>query len=616
MVKNSKYITRVLSHLKSKQQKDEVEWELLDHLAEKENRLTNIGYSAEEAFNQAETEMGDGDVVGEQLSALHRKKETKYSILLVLAFGSLYLDFYLHYILLADIDVEYILFPNYLIIGSILLLSLLNLLLSVKYTYIFSSVSAVICMVSSLRFWLSRGDFPGITFLLPWEKENFVDLFYTYGLQWQEYAADLDASKWVCRLLLAVTACIGCCVAVLYVRKCKCKNTRADWHISKAMFALCLTLLLAAAALFSATVVQVVQQRPKLIEDVQNEMKADDDAFLKQLDTMQADSEEAYFHWVKRVFSDLNFMSGSDADCHWISSYDKTVEVTAYYTDAQNYAFSISSRMSDLFSYTLETFTAAQQEAQQRFAMTEAKLEAAPRPCCIKYTCTEGEQLLSLYYSNAYSGPSTHYLHYKRIDGEWILVQSDAMIYQEETTLTPAQGKAFEAAVYAYAYENSRSVIEEYADWVDIDFRCNTKVYGARRRGAVYEVYHQSLSNGFCVVNGMLFDQMLGRPAPTESLPVCQVLFAGDKAVLLDFVQSEDISKDIQQRYSPAAYQAYLADHADGSDAFYDEVMQEVEAEYQMQLRENTLYIDTDSGAYTITAVFPQVNTVKGNLEK
>lgn len=141
-------------------------------------------------------------------------------------------------------------------------------------------------------------------------------------------------------------------------------------------------------------------------------------------------------------------------------------------------------------------------------------------------------------------------------------------------------------------------------------------MYGARKRGAVYEVYHQSLSNGFCVVNGMLFDQMLGRPAPTESLPVCQVLFAGDKAVLLDFIQSEDISKDIQQRYSPAAYQAYLADYADGSDAFYDEVMQEVEAEYQMQLRENTLYIDTDSGAYTITAVFPQVNTVKGNLEK
>lgn len=612
MVKDSKYITRVLFHLKDKRQKREVEWELSDHLAEKEARLTNIGYGAEEAFNQAETEMGDGDVLGEQLSALHRKKETKYSILLVLAFGSLFLDFYLHHILLADIDIEYVLFPNYLIIGSILLLSLLNLLLSVKYTYIFSSVSAVICMISSLRFWLSRGDFPGITFLLPWKKENFVDLFYTYGLQWQEYAADLDASKWVFWFLLAVTVCIGCCVAVLYVRKCKCKNTRADWHISKAMFAVCLILFLSAAALFSATVVQVVQQRPKLIEDVQNEMKADDDAFLKQLDTMQADSEEAYFAWVKDAFPDLDFICNADEESrNWIASDSGTVGIHASYTDAQNYAVTISSRMSDLFSYTLETFTAAQQEAQHRFAMTDGNLEAAPKPCSIYFSCTNGEQLLSLYYSNAPSEEKLHYLHYKWINGQWMLVQSDAAMYQEEVTLTPVQAQAFEKAFYDYAYANSREMIENFAEWVDFDFRCNTKVYGARRRGDVYEIYHQSVIGGYCVVNGELFDLMMQSPSAASTIPVCQVLFDGDRAVILDVIQPEN-SHDIEDRYSSAAYRAYQTDYA----AFCSAVHQAVVQDYKMELSNNVLSIDTDSGAYTVTAVSPQVNTVKGKLEK
>ncbi|MBQ9517856.1 MAG: hypothetical protein IJR60_07240 [Eubacterium sp.] len=71
-MKNYKYITTVLSHITNKREKDKIEYELYDHLDEKEKWFEQCGFEKEAAANKADESMGDGDVVGEQLEAIKK----------------------------------------------------------------------------------------------------------------------------------------------------------------------------------------------------------------------------------------------------------------------------------------------------------------------------------------------------------------------------------------------------------------------------------------------------------------------------------------------------------------------------------------------------------------
>ncbi len=71
-MKDYKYITTVLSHIKNKREKDKIEYELYDHLDEKEKWFEQCGFDEEEATEKADDSMGDGDVVGEQLDMIKK----------------------------------------------------------------------------------------------------------------------------------------------------------------------------------------------------------------------------------------------------------------------------------------------------------------------------------------------------------------------------------------------------------------------------------------------------------------------------------------------------------------------------------------------------------------
>jgi hypothetical protein len=79
-----KYIDKVLSHIKSKKQKNEIELELFDHIDEHEKFFIDIGYDKEKAVQNADGKMGDADIVGEQLDSIKKHFKINYYILFVI----------------------------------------------------------------------------------------------------------------------------------------------------------------------------------------------------------------------------------------------------------------------------------------------------------------------------------------------------------------------------------------------------------------------------------------------------------------------------------------------------------------------------------------------------
>lgn len=78
------YLNKVLSYIKNKEVKKEIELELFDHMDEYESLYREIGYGENEASEIAEEKMGNADVVGEQFKATLKRKNKRYAVQLSL----------------------------------------------------------------------------------------------------------------------------------------------------------------------------------------------------------------------------------------------------------------------------------------------------------------------------------------------------------------------------------------------------------------------------------------------------------------------------------------------------------------------------------------------------
>lgn len=73
----NEYIDRVLSHIKDRNFVNTIKIELENHLADREEYYTEIGYSAEISAQKAVEHMGDADKLGENMNLLHSYRKHK-----------------------------------------------------------------------------------------------------------------------------------------------------------------------------------------------------------------------------------------------------------------------------------------------------------------------------------------------------------------------------------------------------------------------------------------------------------------------------------------------------------------------------------------------------------
>ena len=141
-MKKYKYITAVLSHITNRREKDKIEYELYDHLDEKEKWFEQCGFEKEAAANKADDSMGDGDVVGEQLEAVSKSKTAVNVASGILFAMCLITPLAIMILAVAEyIDLVRLVFAADVIILSILvLLNALSLFFGVKYNRVLNLV--------------------------------------------------------------------------------------------------------------------------------------------------------------------------------------------------------------------------------------------------------------------------------------------------------------------------------------------------------------------------------------------------------------------------------------------------------------------------------------------
>ncbi|MCQ2484517.1 MAG: hypothetical protein MJ168_04185 [Clostridia bacterium] len=71
------YTQRVIAHIGDKRQKQNISFELADHITEKQKWYEELEYDPETAALRAEEDMGDADTAGEELAAIRSGKDKK-----------------------------------------------------------------------------------------------------------------------------------------------------------------------------------------------------------------------------------------------------------------------------------------------------------------------------------------------------------------------------------------------------------------------------------------------------------------------------------------------------------------------------------------------------------
>ncbi len=120
-MKQYSYIQRVLSHISGKARKREIEYELFDHLDEKEQYWEAIGYDESASTEKAETAMGDADITGERLEGIKKPSRIIQAIcisLSLISFSAYAIILYRHTIGYIDEGFSTSLRSNYVLLLS------------------------------------------------------------------------------------------------------------------------------------------------------------------------------------------------------------------------------------------------------------------------------------------------------------------------------------------------------------------------------------------------------------------------------------------------------------------------------------------------------------------
>ncbi len=264
----SNYIKKVLSHLKNKATKRELEAELADHIALHKEQYAEIGYEEARAFSLAEGKMGDADVAGEQLAALECEQKRRCRLLLGLAVLSLLLTVLIPIASGAD---------STLLISSLyficLLWNLINLLLGLRYkkyaNILLGGGSALIELCYPIGFW----------------GEWIVD-FFTSRQQYKEFFGDFQPElpitepvEYAMCVLAALLMLTGLWTTFCFRRGSYSKQNKTAGHISVCVLS-AFILLLSAILVFNAVCIAAYPRR------AQQEIRAE----LQQFDKVLADN--------------------------------------------------------------------------------------------------------------------------------------------------------------------------------------------------------------------------------------------------------------------------------------------------------------------------------------
>ena len=280
----SDYIEKVISYIKSKRGKSEVEAELYDHIKLYNDFYEEIGYDEENALVKAEDRMGSADVTGEQFAQLKNSKSIRDIILIICGVA---LVLFCDSVSVIIYNLEEITYTSFTVTAVTFLLSLIYLYFAFKRLNIFS----VICSVFSVILTSNIYELSGYEFtkLVSFNPIMFIyDLFFgrsmgdaLFGIGYGDMLYfpiinDVNIAVSALFFLLLLIA------VILKIRIRKLKNSTKDLTVKKVIrVAIFLyTALICATFAFNAA---AVNKQPELYENQRETLMKCDELFTKNI---------------------------------------------------------------------------------------------------------------------------------------------------------------------------------------------------------------------------------------------------------------------------------------------------------------------------------------------
>ncbi|MGN0521069.1 MAG: permease prefix domain 1-containing protein [Eubacterium sp.] len=127
----SEYINKVLEHIGNKAFHNEIKNELENHISDREEYYSEIGYDAKTSAQKAIEHMGNADTVGEKLNLLHDYKKHK----IISVAGLILFVFSLLFIILTD-RFLYLIFPERVLTAVTLIISVVTAYTVYRFAFV------------------------------------------------------------------------------------------------------------------------------------------------------------------------------------------------------------------------------------------------------------------------------------------------------------------------------------------------------------------------------------------------------------------------------------------------------------------------------------------------
>jgi hypothetical protein len=284
----SNYISKVLSHITSKSQKELVEQELNDHIIEKHNFYEEIGYDDNTSFEKADEIMGDSDVVGEQFEYLSSHRIRKHEI--HTAFNILIFVTFIAYVIYDIFTDTY--FANFIdkyhVLGYFIMfiLTSINLYFGVKEKLI---ANMPVCFLSYLYLAVMHSGILPYIILTVCGKSISTDAMYGLGTM---------SSALIFAIIHAILLLIIIFSTVITIKTKTLKNTRFDLKLHKAIKFLSIIVLV-------VSILAGAYQVPKSVTSFsanKKELENFNSIAIENLDSLIGCNYEEAIDWVTDTF--------------------------------------------------------------------------------------------------------------------------------------------------------------------------------------------------------------------------------------------------------------------------------------------------------------------------
>ncbi len=298
---NNEYIEKIVSHIKNSSSKGTSQAELTDHYIEKQRFYEEIGYDEEAAGLKTQEDIGDPDMIGEQLNVKSKKTVNHYIPLLFSFYvNGLIMDYY------TSISAKTI------IIETIVwfLMPVFMLLILVKAIKQKAVAASVISLLGSMHL-LHSHIVPIITDIVTGANTAFIhfrtaaisrisaydfemDYAQTQSNYLKQFASYEKIYTVLCVVFIGIVAVCGIWSIFISIRTIRLKNTKRDYHIALALRIIVIAVTVITVAASVIDIVKIASFPYNYNSTVRQELTAEDEKMLKMINSGELDHAPNY----------------------------------------------------------------------------------------------------------------------------------------------------------------------------------------------------------------------------------------------------------------------------------------------------------------------------------